>query len=120
MCVQGSFTALWNSTITEPGRTTVSCPNCCYESWSLWQTKVYYQWMTWPEIMQSTAFAADYRHADQRACMDDAYTSYFASSTKPAEHLRVRHRQLPELSRHREHGPGVVGLHRNALFGELV
>jgi hypothetical protein len=36
--------------------------------------------MTWPEIMQSTAFAADYRYADQRACMDGAYTSYYASS----------------------------------------
>jgi hypothetical protein len=82
VCVQGSFTALWNTTISEPGGSTVSCPNCCYQSWSLWQTKVYYEWMTWPEIMQSTAFAADYRYADQRACMDGAYTSYFASSTK--------------------------------------
>ncbi len=81
-CVQGSFTALWNTTISEPGGATVSCANCCYQSWSLWQTKVYYEWMTWPEIMQSTAFAADYRYADQRACMDGAYTSYFASSTK--------------------------------------
>jgi hypothetical protein len=79
-CVQGSFTALWNTTISEPGGSTVSCPNCCYQSWSLWQTKVYYEWMTWPEIMQSTAFAADYRYADQRACMDGAYTSYYASS----------------------------------------
>jgi hypothetical protein len=79
-CVQGSFTALWNTTISEPGGSTVSCPNCCYQSWSLWQTKVYYEWMTWPEIMQSTAFAVDYRYADQRACMDGAYATYFASS----------------------------------------
>ena len=79
-CVQGSFSALWNTTIGEPDGSTVSCPNCCYQSWSLWQTKVYYEWMTWPQIMQSTAFAADYRYADQRACMDGAYTSYYASS----------------------------------------
>jgi hypothetical protein len=38
--------------------------------------------MTWPQIMQSTAFAADYRYADQRACMDGAYTTYFASSSQ--------------------------------------
>jgi hypothetical protein len=79
-CVQGSFAALWNTTISEPGGSTVSCPNCCYQSWSLWQTKVYYEWMTWPQIMQSTAFAADYRYADQRACMDGAYTTYYASA----------------------------------------
>jgi hypothetical protein len=36
--------------------------------------------MTGPEIMHSTAFAADYRYADQRACMEGAYTTYFASS----------------------------------------
>jgi hypothetical protein len=75
-CVQGSFTSLWNTTITESDGSTVSCPSCCYQSWSLLQTKVYYEWMTWPEVMQSTAFAADYREADQRACMDGAYTSY--------------------------------------------
>jgi autotransporter family porin len=79
-CIQGSFAALWNTTISEPGGSTVSCPNCCYQSWSLWQTKVYYEWMTWPQIMQSTAFAADYRYADQRACMDGAYTTYYASA----------------------------------------
>jgi len=79
-CIQGSFTALWNTTISEPGGSTVSCPNCCYQSWSLWQTKIYYEWVTWPEIMQSTAFAADYRYADQRACMDGAYTTYYASA----------------------------------------
>jgi autotransporter family porin len=81
-CVQGSFNALWNTTIIEPGGAAVSCANCCYQSWSAWQTKVFYEWMTWPEIMQSTAFAADYRYADQRACMDGAYTTYYASSAQ--------------------------------------
>lgn len=81
-CVQGSFTALWNTTIAEPDGSNVSCPNCCYQSWSAWQTKVFYEWMTWPEIMQSTAFAADYRFADQRACMNGDYTTYFASGAQ--------------------------------------
>lgn len=78
-CVQGSFTALWNTSIAEPNGGTITCPSCCYQSWSAWQTKIFYDWMTWPEIMQSTAFAADYRFADQRACMNGDYTSYFAS-----------------------------------------
>jgi hypothetical protein len=59
-CVQPGFTALWNTTIPEPDGSHVSCANCCYQSWSLWQTKVYYETTTWPMIMQSTSFAADY------------------------------------------------------------
>jgi hypothetical protein len=81
-CVQGNFTALWNTSISEPDGSVVSVPNGCYQSWSAWQTKVYYAWMTWPEIMQSTAFGADYRYADQRACMDGAYKSYFQSGNQ--------------------------------------
>lgn len=38
--------------------------------------------MTWPQIMESTSFAADYRYADQRACMDGAYTSYYSSGAQ--------------------------------------
>lgn len=53
------------------------CPNCCYQSWSIWQTKVYYDWPTWPMIHNSTAFAADFRYADQRACMDGDLMGYF-------------------------------------------
>lgn len=68
-CVQGSFTALWN----------YACPNCCYQSWGILQTKVYYEWGTWPMIKDSTAFNADYRGADQRACMNGNYAGYFAS-----------------------------------------
>src|SRR5262249_30874747 len=55
-CVNGTFTSLWN----------FMCPDCCYQSWSIWQTKVYHAWMTWPMIRDSTAFAADYRYADMR------------------------------------------------------
>lgn len=81
-CVNGSFTALWNTSITEPGGTVVSCPNCCYQSWSAWQTKVYYNYTTWPWIMQSTPAAVDYRYADQRSCMNGDYSIYFSSSAQ--------------------------------------
>ena len=79
-CVNGSFTALWNTVITEPDGSTVSCPNCCFTSWSMWQTKVYYETTTWSMIMKSTPFAADYRYADQRSCMNGDWATYFASA----------------------------------------
>jgi hypothetical protein len=66
-CVNGGFTSLWN----------FMCTNCCYQSWSIWQTKVYYDWMTWPMIRDSTAFAADYHYAEQRACMNGDLAGYF-------------------------------------------
>jgi len=71
-CVQGNFRALWN----------FGCENCCYQSWGILQTKVYYAWGTWPMIKDSTAFNADYRYADQRACMNGDYSSYFASTAQ--------------------------------------
>ena len=57
--------------------------NACYQSWSIWQTKVVYAspaagaWTTWPAINESTAFAADYRYASQRSCMNGAQSGYF-------------------------------------------
>jgi hypothetical protein len=81
-CVNGNFTALWNTVITEPDGSTVSCPNCCFTSWSMWQTKVYYETTTWPMIMKSTPFAADYRYADQRSCMNGDWATYFASAAQ--------------------------------------
>ena len=71
-CVQGDFSALWE----------YGCSNCCYQSWGILQTKVYYEWGTWPMIKDSTAFNADYRFADQRACMNGDYAGYFASATQ--------------------------------------
>lgn len=71
-CVQRGFTVLWN----------FDCPNCCYQSWGILQTKVYYEWGTWPMIKDSTAFNADYRGADQRACMNGDYAGYFASAAQ--------------------------------------
>jgi Putative Ig domain len=57
--------------------------NACYQSWSIWQTKVVYAspnegaWTTWPAINESTAFAADYRYGSQRSCMNGDQSSYF-------------------------------------------
>ncbi len=113
-CVQGSFTALWNTSITEPDGSTVSCANCCYQSWSLWQTKIFYEWMTWPEIMQSTAFAADYRYADQRACMDGAYTTYYASAAQQPNTYGVdiaNYKASPTTTNTNQVLWGCIGMH---------
>ena len=53
------------------------CTNCCWQSWSIWQTKVYNDWQTWPMMLRSTSFAADFRYADTRACMDGDQAGYF-------------------------------------------
>jgi hypothetical protein len=66
-CVNGNFMSLWD----------FQCAGCCYQSWSIWQTKVYYAWQTWPMMYTSTPFAADFRYADQRACMDGDLVPYF-------------------------------------------
>jgi hypothetical protein len=55
----------------------------CYQSWSVWQTKVVYSspnlgaWSTWPAINESTAFAVDYRYGSQRSCMNGDQSGYF-------------------------------------------
>jgi hypothetical protein len=36
--------------------------------------------MTWPEIKDSTTFAAEYRDATQRTCMNGGYRQYMPSS----------------------------------------
>jgi hypothetical protein len=57
--------------------------NACYQSWSIWQSKVVYRrpnvgsWTTWPAMNESTAFAADYRYAAQRSCMNGDRSGYF-------------------------------------------
>jgi hypothetical protein len=57
--------------------------NACYQSWSIWQTKVVYStpnigaWTTWPAINESTAFAVDYRYGFQRSCMNGDRSGYF-------------------------------------------
>lgn len=69
-CVQGDFAELYNTAISlVDGNTVPAVLNGCYQSWSIDQTKVFYEWMTWPEIKDSTTFAAEYRDATERVCM---------------------------------------------------
>lgn len=69
-CVQGGFTALYNTAISLiDGNTIPAVLGGCYQSWSIDQTKVFYEWMTWPEIKDSTTFASEYRDAAERTCM---------------------------------------------------
>jgi hypothetical protein len=80
-CIQGSFSALYNTAISlVDGNTIPAVPGGCYQSWSTNQTKVFYEWMTWPEIKDSTTFAAEYRDATQRTCMNGGYRQYMPSS----------------------------------------
>jgi hypothetical protein len=57
--------------------------NACYQSWSIWQTKVVYSspntgaWTTWPAINESTAFAVDRRYGAHRSCMNGDQSGYF-------------------------------------------
>ena len=67
-CVDGGFTELWN----------YQCPSCCYQSWSIFQTKAFYNWQSWPMLVNSTAFAADYHFASMRACMNGDLAGYFS------------------------------------------
>ena len=77
-CVQGAFNALWDTNVPLVDGTSVVCPRCCWTSWSAWQTKVYYEWMAWPMIKDSTSFAAEYRYASTRACINGDWSSYYA------------------------------------------
>jgi hypothetical protein len=67
-CVNGGFTSLWD----------YQCSSCCYQSWSIFQTKAVYNWPTWPMLHNSTAFAADFHFASMRSCMDGDLAGYFA------------------------------------------
>jgi autotransporter family porin len=67
-CVNGRFTSLWD----------YQCSSCCYQSWSIFQTKALYDWPTWPMLVNSTAFAADFHFASMRSCMDGELAPYFS------------------------------------------
>jgi hypothetical protein len=79
-CVQGKFNALWDTTISLANGSTIGCPGCCWTSWSAWQTKVYYEWMTWPMIRDSTSFAGEFRFANTRSCINGDWSTYYANS----------------------------------------
>jgi hypothetical protein len=55
----------------------VTAPNQ-YASWSVMQNKVYYEWMTWPMMANSTPFGVDYCLAEMRGCMNGDEYSYFS------------------------------------------
>jgi hypothetical protein len=48
-----------------------------YDSWSMLQTKVYYDWMTWPMIEESNPFGLDFRFAEMRGCLNGDQYDYF-------------------------------------------
>ena len=52
-----------------------------WDSWSIVQTKVYYAWMTWPMMEESTPFGLDYRYAEMRGCINGDQYSYFNSQS---------------------------------------
>jgi autotransporter family porin len=71
-CVRADFDALWD----------FGCKNCCFQSWGILQTKVFYVPQTWPTIKDSTSFNADYRYAVERACINGGFINYFASEAQ--------------------------------------
>jgi len=56
-------------------------PTDHWDSWSMLQTKVYYEWMTWPMIQDSTSFGLDFRFAEMRGCVNGDQTSYYNSQS---------------------------------------
>jgi len=52
-----------------------------YDTWSLLQNKVYYEWMTWPMMQQSTPFAVDFTGAQMRGCINGDRFSYYAAQS---------------------------------------
>jgi hypothetical protein len=56
----------------------IEAPNQ-YASWSILQNKVYYEWMTWPMMEQSSPFAVDFRYAEMRGCVNGDQYGYYHS-----------------------------------------
>jgi hypothetical protein len=54
-------------------------PTDHWDSWSMLQTKVYYEWMTWPMLQDSTSFGLDFRFAEMRGCINGDQFSYYNS-----------------------------------------
>ncbi|HTY55751.1 MAG TPA: hypothetical protein VMB26_11145 [Candidatus Binataceae bacterium] len=57
-----------------------------YDSWSIVQNKVYYLWMTWPMMEESTPFGVDYRYAEMRGCVNGDQYDYFNSQGSGADY----------------------------------
>jgi len=56
-------------------------PTDHWDSWSMLQTKVYYEWMTWPMLQDSTSFGLDFRFAEMRGCVNGDQYSYYNSQS---------------------------------------
>ena len=94
-CVQASFPNLtiWNTTVSQPGGNSVSCPNCCYQSWGITQNKLFYEPTAFPMAVDSTAFTLDLTYATIRACMNgDNANPILVARDNVAEHLCRKHR----------------------------
>ncbi|HLH77650.1 MAG TPA: hypothetical protein VKV28_12680 [Candidatus Binataceae bacterium] len=50
-----------------------------WDTWGMWQDKVYYEWEAWPMVQESTPFGADLRMAATRACLNGDEAVYFTS-----------------------------------------
>jgi hypothetical protein len=62
-----------------------------YDTWGIAQTKVYYEWATWPMIEESTPFSLDYRYAEMRGCVNGDQYAYFNSQSRKSgsDYLRA-------------------------------
>jgi hypothetical protein len=62
-----------------------------YDTWGIAQTKVYYEWATWPMIEESTPFSLDYRYAEMRGCVNGDQYGYFNSQSRKSgnDYLRA-------------------------------
>ena len=103
-CVNGGFTSLWN----------YQCTNCCYQSWSIFQTKAVYNWQTWPMLVNSTAFAADYPFRV------DARLHGWRHRAVLLREVRTQRSLLFGRRRKRQHQHDAVGLRWVSLFRRLV
>ena len=56
-------------------------PTDHWDSWSMLQTKVFYEWMTWPMLQDSTSFGLDFRFAEMRGCVNGDQYSYYNSQS---------------------------------------
>jgi hypothetical protein len=62
-----------------------------YDTWGIAQTKVYYEWATWPMIEESTPFSLDYRYAEMRGRVNGDQYGYFNSQNRKSgnDYLRA-------------------------------
>ena len=85
-CSQGSFNTCSTAITLADGNVVPLHAGQGYQSWSLYQTKAYYEYPTWESISNktledSTVFATEYQDATMRACMNNAYAAYMGGTS---------------------------------------